>query len=43
VHELVHLEIRNHSRAYWERVARWMPDYKQQVAWLKANGRYLTL
>jgi hypothetical protein len=43
VHELVHLEIRNHSRAYWDRVAHWMPDYKQQVAWLKANGRYLTL
>jgi hypothetical protein len=43
VHELAHLEIRNHSRLFWERVARWSPDYKQQQAWLKANGRLLSL
>jgi len=43
VHELVHLEIRNHSRAFWERLASLSPDYKQQVAWLKANGRFLSL
>jgi predicted metal-dependent hydrolase len=43
VHELAHLEIRNHSRRFWERVAQMDPDYKKQVAWLKANGRLLSL
>lgn len=43
VHELAHLEIRNHSPKFWARVAEWMPDYKQQVAWLRRNGRLLTL
>lgn len=43
LHELVHLDIRNHSPAFWGRVAQLMPDYKQQVAWLKANGRGLSL
>jgi predicted metal-dependent hydrolase len=43
VHELVHLEIRNHSHAFWDRVAQIMPDYKQHIAWLKANGRQLHL
>jgi len=43
VHELVHLEIKNHSRLFWERVASLAPDYRQQTAWLKANGRLLSL
>jgi predicted metal-dependent hydrolase len=41
VHELVHLEIRSHSKVFWEQVAQWRPDYKQQVAWLKTNARLL--
>lgn len=41
IHELVHLEIKNHSPAFWDRVRQHMPDYKQHVAWLKANGRRL--
>jgi predicted metal-dependent hydrolase len=43
VHELVHLEIKNHSRSYWERVAQILPEYKKQIAWLKSNGRRLHL
>jgi hypothetical protein len=43
IHELAHLEIRNHSPLFWQRVAQMMPDYKRQVAWLKANGRKLSL
>jgi predicted metal-dependent hydrolase len=38
IHELVHLEIRNHSRQFWEKVKEWDPDYAQQRAWLKANA-----
>lgn len=38
VHELAHLEVKNHSRRYWERVEAMMPDYKQRREWLKENG-----
>ncbi len=37
IHELVHLEIKNHSQEYWARVAQLMPDHKQRRAWLKTN------
>jgi hypothetical protein len=43
VHELVHLQVKNHSRAFWSRVGDLMPDYKVRVAWLRKNGRLLTL
>jgi predicted metal-dependent hydrolase len=43
VHELAHTQIKNHSRKFWQRVAEIMPGYKQHVAWLKINGRSLTL
>lgn len=38
VHELVHLEIRNHSRQFWEKVRQYCPDYVQQRLWLKENA-----
>lgn len=43
VHELAHTQIRNHSRNFWHRVAEIIPEYKRYVAWLKKNGRFLTL
>lgn len=43
VHELVHLEHNNHSRAFWERIRQIVPDYKQHVAWLKRYAPQLTL
>jgi predicted metal-dependent hydrolase len=43
VHELVHTRIKNHSPAFWHRVAEIMPEYKQHVNWLKKNGRILSL
>jgi predicted metal-dependent hydrolase len=43
IHELVHTTIKNHSPAFWHRVAEIMPGYKQQVTWLKRNGRFLSL
>jgi len=30
VHELVHLDIRNHSRSFWDRVGSILPDYGQR-------------
>lgn len=41
VHELCHLFELNHSRRFWDRVAAVMPDYADQVKWLKENGHML--
>jgi hypothetical protein len=43
VHELVHLKIPNHSRAFWAEVARINPTYQKSRAWLKKYGYLLTL
>jgi predicted metal-dependent hydrolase len=43
VHELAHLQVKNHSKTFWAAVAALMPDYKRRMAWLKANGKFLTL
>jgi predicted metal-dependent hydrolase len=42
VHELVHLEVKNHSRDFWNRVKTVFPDYEQSRKWLKQNGYTLT-
>ncbi len=41
LHELVHTQIRNHSKTFWNKVGKLMPDYKKRLAWLKTNGKYL--
>lgn len=38
VHELAHRRQMNHSAAFWREVAAVLPDYRQQVDWLKKNG-----
>jgi predicted metal-dependent hydrolase len=43
VHELVHLKDRSHSRRYWRQVESLLPDYQQQVNWLKENGHLLSI
>jgi predicted metal-dependent hydrolase len=43
VHELVHLQVNNHSREFWNRVRLIMPDYQQRIEWLKINGHLLSL
>jgi predicted metal-dependent hydrolase len=43
VHELVHLKVKNHSKAFWDAVAALMPDYKDRMAWLKSNQHWMTL
>ena len=35
VHELVHTEVYNHTKEFWNQVARIMPDYKKRRQWLK--------
>lgn len=38
VHELCHRKEMNHSVAFWAEVEKVLPDYKEQVKWLKENG-----
>lgn len=42
-HELSHLKVPNHSRAFWSEVARINPSYQKSRAWLKKNGPFLNL
>jgi predicted metal-dependent hydrolase len=37
-HELVHLVERNHSDAFWERLARVIPNYPERQVWLREHG-----
>ena len=41
LHELVHTQVRNHFKTFWDRLGKLMPDYKQRLTWLKKNGKYL--
>jgi predicted metal-dependent hydrolase len=38
VHELVHLEIKNHSRVFWQRVQAAYPETLAARRWLKENS-----
>ncbi|OOM76418.1 hypothetical protein CLPUN_26500 [Clostridium puniceum] len=38
VHEMCHMDHRNHSKFFWNRVAEIIPDFKEKHEWLKANG-----
>ena len=37
VHELCHLRHMNHSRAFWNEVAKYFPGYDEQKDWLKRH------
>lgn len=43
VHELVHTIFHNHSRRFWKKVEKIMPDYKERRKWLRQNGPGLML
>ena len=42
-HELSHVGHRNHSTAFWSRVAELHPAYAESERWLRRNGRGLVL
>ncbi len=37
IHELCHLTIPNHSKRFWRKVEKFMPDYKKYQRWLSEN------
>lgn len=41
VHELCHRKEMNHSRRFWQELARVLPEYEKQRQWLKINGSSL--
>jgi predicted metal-dependent hydrolase len=41
IHELCHLIHPNHSKDYWQTVAKFCPTYQQEKQWLKENGASL--
>ncbi|MDG7037083.1 MAG: M48 family metallopeptidase [Nitrososphaerota archaeon] len=42
-HELAHLRVRNHSKAFWKQVGLLQPGYETNRAWLNENGHMLKL
>lgn len=38
IHELMHLQELNHSKRFWNLVAKACPDYKSHETWLKTNA-----
>ncbi len=38
VHELVHLDVPNHSQQFWRQVERHCPRYREHEVWLKRFG-----
>ena len=43
VHELAHLQHRNHSLKLWTIVKVILPDYEKEKKWLKNNGHLLKI
>ena len=43
VHELVHLGQPDHSKKFWEKVRKIMPDYERRRKWLRENERLLRI
>ena len=41
VHEMCHMDHRNHSKDFWNRVEGIMPNYREKHDWLKINGMNL--
>ncbi|CAA9891202.1 conserved hypothetical protein [Candidatus Methylobacter favarea] len=43
VHELCHIQIKNHSSYFWALVAEHLPDYQQQRHWLRKHGHRIMM
>ena len=43
VHELAHLQHKNHSPRFWTTIKVILPDYEKEKKWLKNNGHLLKI
>ncbi|MDQ1328839.1 MAG: hypothetical protein QG641_2125 [Candidatus Poribacteria bacterium] len=43
VHELAHVEERNHSARFWNKVKIMLPGYEEHKKWLRDNSHLLVL
>ena len=43
VHEMAHLKHKRHSQAFWNEVDKVLPNYQNQIEWLKQNGASLDI
>ncbi len=43
VHELVHISQPDHSKKFWEKVRKILPDYERRRKWLHDNERLLRI
>lgn len=43
VHELAHIKVKNHSKAFWSLVENVLPDHKARRKWLRENGQNLKI
>ena len=43
IHEMVHLDTKNHSTYFWKRVKGYLPEYKTHREWLRKNSHLLRL
>jgi predicted metal-dependent hydrolase len=43
VHELSHIEFRNHNKAFWTRIKTIIPNYKECQEWLDLNRKLLSI
>jgi hypothetical protein len=42
IHELAHLQEKNHTPKFWETVKNAMPNYKEKQEWLRINGAQIS-
>ncbi len=42
-HEVVHLELMDHSRRFWQLLATRVPDWREHERWLRRHGHLLRL
>lgn len=42
VHEMCHMQQKDHSNKFWTLVEEILPDYKERKKWLDANGRKMS-
>jgi hypothetical protein len=43
VHELAHMEVKDHSGRFWSKVRAMIPNYQEYRDWLKVNGPILVV